>query len=103
MIETKPGEYGVAELREVVDGMSQDEAERALRGISGADENAAQLREPSTTRTIPGWPSFSKGELLDVKGIWFEVVGQRGGMMYLRPKGPTSALVKRIARMRGRK
>jgi len=50
-----------------------------------------------------GWPQFAPGELIRVRGIWFEIAGTDGGMLHLRPRGPSSALLRRLARAKQRK
>ena len=49
------------------------------------------------------WPQFSPGELIRVRGIWFEVAGTDGGMLRLRPRGPSSALLRRLAKAKERR
>lgn len=72
-----------------ITGMDAGQVKGVLERVEIAEE------EPVT---VPGWPTLTSGELIDIKGIWFEVAGMQSGLLYLKPRGPTRALVKRLAK-----
>lgn len=83
-----------------VTGMDTGQVKGMLERVDATGETAApSLREKGPEEiTPPGWPTLTTGELIDIKGIWFEVAGMESGLLYLKTRGPTRALIKRLAK-----
>ncbi len=76
------------------EGLAEALAKGVAEAPSGKDEIAVQFL-----------PRFHKGELIPVKGYWFEVLGvTRGdGHLVLQMNGPSSATLKKMAHARKQK
>lgn len=87
-------------------GMSAEEVEANLEHLAreGIPEpgNLPEQGNAPESKPPDGWPTLSTGEPVDIKGIWFEVRGMHNGLLTLQPRGPSSALLRRIARQQGR-
>jgi len=85
-------------------GMPAEDVEANLEHLA-AQENppgqgkSSEPMSPTAFNKPPdGWPTLATGELVDIKGIWFEVRGMHNGMLALQPRGPSSALLRRVAK-----
>jgi len=113
-----------ADTEKLVRNQSNEESRRFWKGVAAAAATAPKLESsedgvpPSPAESLleltpiereehdvpsTGWPQFTPGELIRVRGIWFEVAGTGGGMLHLRPRGPSSALLRRLARAKQRR
>jgi hypothetical protein len=91
-----PAPRTLAEAIATASGRPIADVERDLeRAVVDREEVDAQGTPP------PQWPTFARGDLVCLKGIWFEVVAA-GATLVLRPRGPSSALLRRIARAKQR-
>ena len=91
----------VAELSSMT-GLDSEQVSKMLNRIAEANDGREEglefhLDSEVAQRAPPGWPSLSKGELVDVKGILLEVMGMQSGLLLLKPRGPSSALIRRLA------
>lgn len=78
-------------------GMPAEEVEANLEHLAN-EGTPAQDNLSGQGKPPDGWPTLATGELVDIKGIWFEVRGMHNGLLALQPRGPSSALLRRIAK-----